>query len=141
MLVNVLLLWYTDNYENEVRNMQVRLSSGNYDVIASNDVFLFGDNNELVLHIEDDDGTQSRMVLRFIEAPEEKRSLKLEPIGDYELVINCLNFFSGMGAGLKEPVLVGESMGKDVYILFSTKRYNAMPQYVRSVHFTLFREK
>ncbi|MBR5293182.1 MAG: hypothetical protein IKU31_00265 [Oscillospiraceae bacterium] len=121
--------------------MQVRLSSGNYDVIASNDVFLFGDNNELVLHIDDDDGTQSRMVLRFIEDLEEKRSLKIEPRGDYELVINCLNFFRGMGAGLKEPILVGESMGKDVYILFSTKRHSAMPPYVRSVHFTLFREK
>lgn len=121
--------------------MQVRLSSGNCDIIESNEVFLFKDSNELVFHIDDDDGSRSRLFLQFHEDNEGKRSLNLEPKGDYDLVITCNNFFSRFGAGLKEPIQIGESMGKCVYILFSTKQHTANPPYVRSVRYTLYREQ
>jgi hypothetical protein len=121
--------------------MQVQLSSGNYDVIASNEVFLFGDSNELVFRINDDDGSCSHMVLKFSEDPEKKQCLHYEPVGDYDFTINCFNFFSRFGSGLKEPILIGESMGRNVYIIFSTKQHTNKPPYVRSVRFTLYREK
>ena len=121
--------------------MQVQLSSGNYDVIASNEVFLFGDNNELVFQIDDDDGSRSQMVLRFLEDTEKKQSLHYEPIGDYDSVITCFNFFSRFGSGLKEPILIGESIGKGVYILFSTKQHTTKSPHVKSIQYTLYREK
>lgn len=121
--------------------MQVQLSCGNYDIIAANEVFLFQNSNELVFQIDDDDGSRSRLILRFRDDPEMKQSLVLEPEGDYDLVITCFNFFSRFGAGLKEPVLIGESMGKGVYIMFSTKQHTTKPSCVRSVRFTLYREK
>lgn len=121
--------------------MQVQLSSGKFDIISSNEVFLFGDSNELVFNIHDDDGSHSRVTMRFLEDQKEERSVNLEPEGDYDLVITCFNFFSRFGAGLKEPILIGESMGKNVYIQFSTKQRTIKPPYVKSVRFTLYREQ
>jgi len=121
--------------------MQVQLSSGNYDVIASNEVFLFKDSDELIFRVDDDDGSRSRVVLRFLENQDEGRKVNIEPKDDYDLTITCFNFFSRFGTGLKEPIQIGESMGKGVYILFSTKQYTNKPPYVRSVRFTLYREQ
>lgn len=121
--------------------MQVQLSSGKFDIIASNEVFLFGDSNELVFNIKDDDGSLSRVTMRFLEDQKEERRMDLEPEGDDNLVITCFNFYSRFGAGLKEPVLIGESMGKNVYIQFSTKQHTTKTPYVKSVRFTLYREQ
>lgn len=121
--------------------MKVHLSSGNYDIIASNEVFLFKDSDELIFGIEDDDASQSCVILRFREDQTGERRVDVEPENDYDLVITCFNFFSRFGTGLKEPIQIGESTGKDVYIIFSAKQHTGKPPYVRSVRFTLYREK
>ena len=121
--------------------MQVQLSSGNFDIIASNEVFLFGDSNELTFYIDDDDGSHSRVILRFLEDQKNERTVSIDPEGDYDLVITCTNFFSRFGTGLKEPIQIGESMGKGVYILFSTKQHTNKSPSVKSVQFTLYREQ
>lgn len=120
--------------------MQVQLSSGNCDIIASNDVFLFKNSNELTFHIDDDDGSRSRVVLRFMQDQSGEHRVSVEPESDYELVLSCFNFFDRFGVGLKEPLHIGESMGKNVYILFSTKLHTNKQPYVKSVRFTLYRE-
>mgnify|MGYP006974359670 CR=1 FL=1 len=43
---------YDSDFDESLEEVE---TSGNYDVIASNEVFLFGDNNELVFQIDDDD--------------------------------------------------------------------------------------
>ena len=121
--------------------MQVQLSSGNHDIIASNEVFLFKESDELVFWVEDDDHSQSRVILRFRENQVEEHRVDVEPENDCDLVITCFNFFSRFTIGLKEPIQLGESMGKNVYIMFSTKQHTNKPPYVRSVRFTLYRER
>lgn len=121
--------------------MQVRLESGNCDIIASNEVFLYKDSNELIFRIDDDDGSQSCVTLRFVEKQDEGHKVQVEPEDDYNMTITCFNFFSRFGTGLKEPIPIGESMGKNVYLLFSTKQHTNKPHYVRSVRFTLYREQ
>jgi hypothetical protein len=120
--------------------MQVQMGSGNCDIVASNEVFLFDDSEELVLHIFDDDNSHCCLTLRFIQDQSKKQ--RVEPqVGDDGLTWNCYNFNTHLGAGLKKPVLVGESNGKGVYIIFWTKIYGTCEPHVRSVQFTVFRER
>ncbi|MBQ7099139.1 MAG: hypothetical protein IJO05_05410 [Oscillospiraceae bacterium] len=120
--------------------MQVRLSSGNYDIIASNEVFLYKDCNELTFQINDDDDSRSQLIMRFLQDETRKSRVDVEPDGDYVLILSCFNFFDRFAMGLKEPLLIGESMSKNVYLIFSTKQHDKQAL-VRSVRFTLYREK
>ena len=121
--------------------MKVQLSSGNCDIIASNEVFLFKDSNELTFHIDDDDGSYSRVVMKFMQDQSDERRVNIEPVGDYDLVLSCYNFFNRFDICLKEPIPIGESMGKLVYIHFSTKLHTTKESNVKSVRFTLYREQ
>lgn len=120
--------------------MQVQLSSGNYDIIASNEVFLFMDCNELSFQIDDDDGSRSHLIMRFVRDETNTSRVDLEPNSDYVLTLSCYNFFDRFAMGLKEPIPIGESMGKNVYLIFSTKQHDR-DALVRSIRFTLYREK
>ena len=120
--------------------MQVQMGSGNCDIVASNEVFLFDDSEELVLHFYDDDNSNCCMTLRFVQDQSKKQ--RIEPqAGDDSLTLNCYNFSSHLGAGLKKPVLVGETNGKGIYFIFWTKVYGNREPLVRSVQFTVFRER
>lgn len=120
--------------------MRIQMSSGNCDIVACNEVFLFDDSEELALHIYDDDDSYCCIALRFIQ--DESKKQRIEPEGGNDsLALTCYNFNSRFGAGLKTPVLVGESDGKNMYIMFWTKIQGSCEPYVRSVQFTIFRER
>lgn len=120
--------------------MRVQLSSGNYDIISSNEVFLYKDCNELTFQIDDDDGSRSHLIMRFLQDKTNKSRVDVEPDGDYVLILSCFNFFDRFTMGLKKPIPIGESMGKNVYLIFSTKQHDR-EALVRSIRYTLYREK
>lgn len=120
--------------------MQIQMSSGNYDIVANSESFLFDDSEELTIHIDDDDGMHSYMTFKFVRDNSKKQRIEPRGGGD-RLTLTCYNFNSRLGAGLKKSVLVGESNGKKMYIMFWTKVYGSREPYVRSVQFTIFRER
>ena len=121
--------------------MRIQMSSGNCDILASDDVFLFEDSEELKIQMVDDDGSISYLALRFVEDKSGKQWIDPIQKGADWMGLKCYNFSSRLGAGLKRPALIGESNGKNVYIMFWTKLYGSKKPYTRSVQFTIFRDR
>lgn len=119
--------------------MQVRLSSGNYNIIASGESFLFGPFEDMIIQVNDGDEDQVRIVLRFTEDASDERDIKTDVVDD-SLVITCVNF-SSMGTGLKHPAHIANVNGKAVYFIFSSNYFGDKEDKARSVKYTIFMEK
>lgn len=119
--------------------MNVQLSSGNYDIIASGETFLFHDSEELTIRVNDDDGTFIHLVLLFKKDAGGQR--KIEPfVEEDRLTLTCYNFSHREGTGLSHPTHIADANGKPIYLTFWTKLDGSKPPYTRSVRFTLFQE-
>lgn len=121
--------------------MQIQMRSGNCDIVASNAVFLFDDSEELTILIDDDDGSRCCLKLRFLRDPSGKQRVEPVQSGDDRLLLKCFNFSARMGSGLAEPALIGESGGKNMYIMFWTSLFGSREPYTRSVQYTIFRHR
>lgn len=119
--------------------MQVRLSSGNYDIIASGEAFLFDPAEDLVVQVNDGDEDQVRIVLKFFEDVSDKQDIKTDIVDD-SLVISCINF-GRLGTGLKRPAHIADLNGKAMYFIFSASYYGDKEDKTRCVKYTLFIEK
>lgn len=117
--------------------MQVHMSSGNYDILASGEAFLFGPDADLTIQILEDDGEELKIVMKFSEDASGKRDIQSDVTED-SLVIRCVNF-TGLDMSLKRPTHIAEIDGKEVFLLFSSTC--SSEKMVRSVTFTVFREK
>ena len=119
--------------------MQVRLSSGNYDIIASDEAFLFDPFEDLMIQVDDGGEVLLRIVLKFQKEPSGERDIKTD-IEDDSLVITCINF-DGIGTGLRSPTHIADVDGKKVYFIFSSSYFGDDKSGSRSVKYTVFREK
>ena len=119
--------------------MQVAMSSGNYDIIANDEAFLFGPNEDLTVQVIDESELLVRIVLKFVENDSGEFDI-YNDIVDESLIITCVNF-DGLGTGLKRPVHIADSNGKEIYFMFSSTLHRNMENRIRSVKYTLFREK
>ena len=109
--------------------MLVSLSSGNYDIVASGQAFLFSKDKDLRIDIQADNGFAFSLILNFIENESVEQDLQLKT-NDREIVLTCINF-ANTGAGVKEPVKVAT-------IIFWAYLEGTVS---RSVKYTLFSEK
>ena len=116
--------------------MQISLSSGNYDIVASGQAFLFSKDKDLRIDIQADNGFAFSLVLNFIENESVEQDLQLKTT-DKEIVLTCINF-ANTGAGVKEPVKVATINGRNMYFIFRAYLEWTVS---RSVKYTLFSEK
>lgn len=118
--------------------MWVNQNSGNYHILASGDTFLFDPWGDLSISIENEEGLQIKVTLRF--ANDEKKGHRVETaIVEGSLMITCYNF-DGLGTGLKRPTHIADVDDKAVYILFSSQYVGSKDQGTRSVRYTIFME-
>ena len=119
--------------------MKVHLSSGKYDILASDVAFLFGPFEDLTIAINENDAELIRIVLKFSENTSGERDVVTEVLDD-SLIINCVNF-NGMETGLKSPAYIADIDGKAVYFMFASTSRGSKDGMSRSVKYTVFREK
>lgn len=119
--------------------MQVRLSSGKYDIIASDEAFLFDPFEDLTIQVDDGHDVSLGIVLKFKKEPSGERDIKTD-VKDDSLVITCINF-NGIGTGLKRPTHIADVNGKKVFFIFSSSYFGDNNSGSRSVKYTIFQEK
>lgn len=119
--------------------MQVRLHSGNYDIIANGEAFLFAPYEDLTIQADDGNALQVKIVMKFTKDASGERDIQTD-VADGALIITCINF-SGMAVGLKRPAHIADVNGKKVYLMFSTDCLGDKESKTRSVKYTLFLEK
>ena len=119
--------------------MQVRLSSGKYDIIASGEAFLFGPLEDLTIEVNEKKESLVKIVLKFTENASGNLDIQTDVLDD-SLVITCINF-SSMGTGLKSPAHIADVNGKEVYFMFYSSFLGDMENQARSVKYTVFWEK
>lgn len=119
--------------------MQVNLSSGNFRIIASGEMFLFGPNEDLRIEIDDGNEFQVKIIMKFTEDASGEHDISTDIVND-SLVITCVNF-SSMGTGLKRPAHIADVDGKKVYFMFSSSYLGDKEDKARSVKYTVFWEK
>ncbi len=116
--------------------MLISLSSGNYDIVASGQAFLFSKDDDFRIDIQADKGFTFSLTLNFVEDESAKRDMQVKT-HENEIVLTCLNF-ENTGAGLKEPVKLAEIDGRGLYFVFWSYLEGKAS---RSVKYTIFAEK
>ena len=118
--------------------MQVRLSSGNYSILASGESFLFGPYEDLAIQIDDGNEFQIKIVMKFREDTSGEQEINTDVQND-SLVITCVNF-SSMSTGLKRPAHIADVNGKKIYFMFSSSCLGEKEDKTRNVKYTVFWE-
>ena len=119
--------------------MQVDLTSGGHRIIASGDVFLFGESNELTIKVAGDDSFDVRVTLEFLSDESTEHKIK-RSIVDNSLILSCYNF-GGDGTGLSRPAYIADVNGKGVFLMFWMFAEGIKERKAKSVKYTLFYEQ
>lgn len=121
--------------------MQVKVSSGQYEIIAGGMAYLFDNDLDLTIEVKADNGYCIWVVLNFRENATGKKEIQSE-IHDTKIILNCYNF-DDSGAGLSVPVQLAVIEGKGLYLTFWSYLDGVEPgkKQVRSVRYSLFYEK
>ena len=119
--------------------MQVDLTSGGHRIIASGDVFLFGESNELTIKVAGDDSFDVRVTLEFLSDESTEHKIK-RSIVDNSLILSCYNF-GGDGTGLSRPAYIADVTGKGVFLMFWMYEEGIKERKAKSVKYTLFYEQ
>lgn len=117
--------------------MQVRLSSGGYEIISSGHTFLFGKERSLKIDVSADNDFEFSVVLQFQEDALAEQRIEKEMVGN-TILLSCVNFLDS-GTGLNAPVCIAEIDGKGLFFMFWS--YLEGKEKVRSVKYTFFYEK
>ena len=126
--------------ENEVNFMQITLSSGNYNIIDSGQVFLFGENEELKIDVAANDNFQFSMIVKFASDESNNQQIKKEVV-ESSIVFTCLNF-NDMGTGFSKPLSIAKVDGKEMFFMFWSYLEGAEEaEKARSIKYTIFFEK
>lgn len=116
--------------------MQISLSSGNYDIIASGQAFLFSKDSDFRIEIQANREQAFSITLNFIEDQSCKQDIRVATNGN-GIMLTCINF-QNTGSGTKEPVEVASIDGRKLYLTFWSYLEGAGS---RSVKYTIFNEK
>ena len=98
--------------------MQVSISSDNYRIIDSRQVFLFSETSDLRIDIalDDDSDDMFSVVLSF--SSDDSRIEKIESSVDGNILsLVCYNL-SDLGTGLSEPINIAAVKDKKMYLQF-----------------------
>lgn len=120
--------------------MQINLSSGNYNIISSGQVFLFGEEEHFRIDLIADDGFQFALVLKFLKDSSEEIYVKQEVEGN-TIIYTCSNF-QDEGAGVVEPLKIATVGGKQLFFMFWSY-LEGVPEkkQVRSIKYTIYSER
>ena len=116
--------------------MLISLSSGNYDIIASGQAFLFSKDDDFKIEVQADGEFTFAILLHFAEDESGKQDIQVKMNHD-EILLTCLNF-ENAGSGMRKPVKLAEVNGKSLYFIFWSYLEGKA---TRSVKYTLFAEK
>lgn len=121
--------------------MQVNLSSGNYNIIDSGQVFLFHPDEDLRIEIVVNKDFELSIVMQFVEDASSEQRIDTEMSGN-TMRLCCINFID-KGTGLGFPVKIGIIEGKELFMTFWAylEGKDEQPGKARSVKYTLFLEK
>lgn len=120
--------------------MQITLSSGNYNIIDSGQVFLFNESEDLQMDVVADDNFAFSIIFKFIRDDSEEQSVD-KKILENTIIFSCLNF-DDIGTGFSEPMSIATVGGKEMFLMFWSYLEGMKEKgRVRSVKYTLFCEK
>lgn len=119
--------------------MQISLSSGDYNIADSGQVFLFGEDKDLTIHVSANDGFHFSLRLEFSKDSSGNQAINQEIMDDV-VVLSCLNFQNN-GTGLISPVKIAEIEGREMFLIFWSYLEGGGERKVRSVKYTLFYKK
>ena len=119
--------------------MQVSLSSGTYNIIASGETILFGNSNELTINVDGENELKLCVTIRFLTDESGERRIERE-IESERLILLSYNF-SETGTGLSTPAYIANINNRKVYLSFWSYLEGSNSPKVRSVKYTLFLEK
>uniref|UniRef100_UPI004055E6C3 DUF6864 domain-containing function n=1 Tax=Acetatifactor sp. TaxID=1872090 RepID=UPI004055E6C3 len=120
--------------------MQINLSSGNYNIISSGQVFLFGEEEHFRIDVIADDGFQFALVLKFLIDSSEEMNVT-QKIENNTIVYTCFNF-QDYGSGSVYPLQIATIGGKQLFFMFwSYLEGKPEKGQVRSIKYTIYSEK
>lgn len=120
--------------------MQINLSSGNYNIISSGQVFLFGEEEHFRIDVIADDGFQFAVVLKFLKDSFEEMKIT-QKTEKNTIVLICSNFQDN-GAGSVNPFHIATVGGKQLFFMFwSYLEGTPEKGQARSIKYTIYSEK
>lgn len=120
--------------------MKITMSSGNYKIIDSGQVFLFKDADELSMDVDTNKNFAFTMVFKFIKDDTEEIKIEKKIVGNI-ITLTCLNF-EDLGTGFSSPVSIGKIEGKEMFLmLWSYLDGDSKRGMVRSIKYTIFLER
>ena len=116
--------------------MLISLSSGDFDIVASGQAFLFAKDKDFRIDIKEGEEFTFSITLNFSENESGTEDIQVRTNGN-EIILTCLNF-KNTGTGVSEPVKVATLDGRDLYFTFWSYLEGKKS---RSVRYTFFSEK
>ena len=124
--------------------MEFKLSSGNYDIVACGEAFLFEDCGNFVIEIDKCDGSDFHfsIVINFITDESSNERKVTSVINDKGNVVttNFVNLNRKKDRILK-PIQVATIDDRELYFILETSYYKETGNEVRTVKYTFFHEK
>ena len=120
--------------------MEIIMSSGNYKIIDSGQVFLFGLDDELRMDVDTNKGFVFSMIFKFIN--DDTKEMRVDKkIEENTISFTCVNF-EGLGTGFSSPMSIAKIEGKELLLmLWSYLDGDSERGRVRDVKYTIFLEK
>ena len=120
--------------------MQITLSSGDYNIIDSGQVFLFDENEDFRIDVDTKNNFLFSMIFKFkTDATKQQQVDKI--VMENSIVFTCLNF-NDMGTGFTKPLSIAKIDGKEIFLMFwSYLEGTEGIGKTRSVKYTIFQEK
>lgn len=114
--------------------MQISLSSGEYKIIDSRQVYLFDQDADFRMDIQTDNGFEFSLLFKFELDNRKKQEMQCITEGNAIHII-CRNF-ADEGCGTAEPLRIARVEDKQWYIIFWS--YREGDRKIRSVRYTIF---
>ena len=120
--------------------MEITLSSGNYKIIDSGQVFLFREDDEFRMDIDTNKDFVFSIIFKFLKS--DIKEMKIDKQIDKNIItITCFNF-EDLGTGFSSPMSIAKIEDKEMYLmLWSYLDGDSKSGRVRSIKYTFFLEK
>ena len=117
--------------------MEVKLSSNNFDIIASGETFLPNEWSNLTIQINGQ--VNACVIIEFLSDSSNESKIDRKVVGDC-LVLYCYNF-NTLGKGLIKPLPIAEIENRELQLIFWTYLEGNDNSKIRRVKYTFFYEK
>ena len=120
--------------------MQITLSSGNYNIIDSGQIFLFDENEDFRIDVDTKNNFLFSMIFKFKRDNTNKQQID-KILTENTITFICLNF-NDRGTGFSKPMSIAQIDGKEVFLMLWSYLEGAEEiGKTRSVKYTIFQEK